>query len=75
MTQKVSSTLRNFITSNNAFCDALKKDAIYIDNNVIIELIIYYLTINKSFVSILSEQDKKLINELVNKNTKFLGFN
>ena len=26
MTQKVHSTLRNFISSNNAFCDALKKD-------------------------------------------------
>ena len=39
MTQKVHNTLRNFISSNNAFCDALRQDQICLDNNILIELI------------------------------------
>ena len=67
MTQKVSNTLRNFITSNNAFCAALKQDQIELDNNILLELIIYYLTLNKNVINMLPEQDRKLINELINK--------
>lgn len=54
MTQKVHNTLRNFISSNNTFGDALKQDRIELDNNIIIELIIYYLTLNKGILRYLS---------------------
>lgn len=72
MTQKVSNTLRNFISSNNAFCAALKKDEIHIDTNILIELIIYYLTLNKSILNMLPEQDRFLINELIDKQNFYI---
>lgn len=67
MTQKVQNTLRNFISSNNAFCDALRKDQIYLDNNIIFELIIYYLTLNKNILHMLPEQDRYYLNEIIHK--------
>ena len=67
MTQKVHNTLRNFISSNNAFCAALKQDRIEIDNNIIIELIIYYLTLNKDVLKFLSLHQQQLIRELIAK--------
>ena len=73
MTQKVSNTLRNFITSNNAFCAALKQDQIELDNNILLELIIYYLTLNKNVINMLPEQDRKLINELINKQKFYIN--
>ena len=75
MTQKVSNTLRNFITSNNAFCAALKQDQIELDNNILLELIIYYLTLNKNVINMLPEQDRKLINELINKQNFYINNN
>lgn len=67
MTQKVQNTLRNFISSNNAFCDALRQDQIYLDNNIIFELIIYYLTLNKNILHMLPEQDRYYLNEIIHK--------
>ena len=75
MTQKVSNTLRNFITSNNAFCAALKQDQIELDNNILLELIIYYLTLNKNVINMLPEQDRKLIIELINKQNFYINNN
>ena len=66
MTQKVHSTLRNFISSNNAFCDALRQDQICLDNNVLIELIIYYLTLNRKYINMLSTENKTIIQDLIN---------
>ena len=34
MTQKVHNTLRNIISSNNAFCNSLKQGQINIDDNI-----------------------------------------
>lgn len=75
MTQKVHNTLRNFISSNNAFCDALKQEQIYIDDNILLELIIYYLRLNKSALNILPEQDRYLINELINRHNFYISDN
>lgn len=75
MTQKVHNTLRNFISSNNAFCDALKKEQIYVDDNILLELIIYYLRLNKSTLNMLPEQDRYLINELINKQNFYISEN
>ena len=75
MTQKVHNTLRNFISSNNAFCDALKQERIYIDDNILLELIIYYLRLNKSALNILPEQDRYLINELINRHNFYISDN
>ena len=65
MNQKVLITLRNFIVSNNAFCDALRQEQIYIDNNILIELIIYYLTLNRNILYLLSFQERLIIKELI----------
>ena len=73
MTQKVHNTLRNFISSNNSFCDDLKKERIYIDDNILLELIIYYLRLNKSSLNILPEQDRYLINELINRHNFYIS--
>lgn len=67
MTQKVHNTLRNFISSNNTFGDALKQDRIELDNNIIIELIIYYLTLNKGILRYLSFSKQHIIKELIDK--------
>ena len=75
MTQKVLNTLRNFISSNNAFCDALKQEQIYMDDNILLELIIYYLRLNKSALNILPEQDRYLINELINRHNFYISDN
>ena len=75
MTQKVHNTLRNFISSNNAFCDALKQEQIYIDDNILLELIIYYLRLNKSALNILPEQDRYLMNELINRHNFYISNN
>ena len=75
MTQKVHNTLRNFISSNNAFCDALKQEQIYIDDNILLELIFYYLRLNKSALNILPEQDRYLINELINRHNFYISDN
>lgn len=75
MTRKVHNTLRNFISSNNAFCDALKKEQIYMDDNILLELIIYYLRLNKSALNILPEQDRYLINELINRHNFYISDN
>jgi hypothetical protein len=72
MTQKVHSTLKNFITSNNAFCDALKQEQIYIDNNILFELIIYYLTLNKKYLNMLPEQDSTFIKDIINKQNFYI---
>ena len=66
MTQKVQNTLKEFITSNKAFCDALKQNQIYLDSNILFELIIYYLTLNKTILNMLPEQDRTLLNDLIN---------
>ena len=75
MTRKVHNTLRNFISSNNAFCDALKQEQIYMDDNILLELIIYYLRLNKSALNILPEQDRYLINELINRHNFYISDN
>ena len=75
MTQKVQNTLKNFIASNNAFCDALKQEQIYMDDNILLELIIYYLRLNKSALNILPEQDRYLINELINRHNFYISDN
>ncbi len=75
MKQKVSNTLRNFISSNNTFCDALTKEEIYIDDNIIIELIIYYLTLNRKYLNLLPQPDRILIHELINKQNFYLEGN
>jgi hypothetical protein len=75
MTQKVLNTLRNFISSNNAFCAALKQDRIEIDNNIIIELIIYYFTLNKDILKFLPSHQQQLIIELIDKQNFTIGEN
>ena len=75
MTQKVLNTLKTFITSNNTFCDALKQDQIELDDNILFELIIYYLTLNKNVINMLPEQDRRLINELINKQNFYINNN
>ena len=75
MTQKVLNTLKTFITSNNTFCDALKQDQIELEDNILFELIIYYLTLNKNVINMLPEQDRRLINELINKQNFYINNN
>lgn len=75
MTQKVFNTAKNFITSNNAFCTALKQEQIELDNYIIFELIIYYLTLNKSLLHHLPDEDRKLINEIINKQNFYIENN
>lgn len=72
MTQKVHNTLRNFISSNNAFCDALRQEQIYLDSNILFELIIYYFTLNKRFLNLLPSQDKKVIQDLINRHNFYI---
>ena len=67
MTQKVHNTLKNFISSNNAFCDALRQEQIYIDDNILFELIIYYFTLNKKYLDMLPINDKRIILDIINK--------
>ena len=72
MTQKVHNTLRNFISSNNAFCNALKQEQIYIDDNILFELIIYYLTLNKKYLNMLPDKDRTLIQDLINRQNFYI---
>lgn len=51
MTQNELNTFRSFVQSNKSFSDALNKGTIYMDSNIKIELIIYYLTINKKYIT------------------------
>lgn len=51
MSSNELNTLRNFINSNNSFCNALRNEApLYLDSTIKIELIIYYLTLNKPYI-------------------------
>lgn len=59
MSSKEKVTAKEFISSNALFYNALKnEDKIYLDSNIKIELIIYYLTLNKDYLNkVLGEND------------------
>ncbi len=72
MTQKVHNTLRNIISSNNAFCNSLKQGQINIDDNILFELIIYYFTLNKKYLYLLPDQDRTIIQDIINKQNFYI---
>ena len=51
MTQNELNTFKTFVNSNKYFSNALNNGTIYIDSNIKIELIIYYLTINEKYIT------------------------
>lgn len=66
MTSKEFDTLNRFVISNNSFCNALNKGvAPVLDSTLKIELIIYYLTLNKEYLSSLNTPYKELYLSLI----------
>ena len=66
MTQRESDTLKKFVISNNSFCNALtKNETPILDSTLKIELIIYYLTLNKEYLIKSNIPNKELYLSLI----------
>ncbi len=62
MSSNKLSTAEQFISSNILFCNALKNEnKVYLDSNIKIELILYYLTLNKDYIKQLLGEDDIII--------------
>lgn len=51
MTSQELTTYNKLISSNNSFCHALNNNEILLDNNIKFELIIYYLILNRKYLT------------------------
>lgn len=65
MTQNELNTFKTFVNSNKYFSNALNNGTIYIDSNIKIELIIYYLTINEKYITESLTPYNKLLHNLI----------
>jgi hypothetical protein len=76
MTEKELKTLKTFVTSNNSFSNALKNNEPYLlDFPIIVELIIYYLTLNKEDLINLNITNREIFLSLISNHNYILEEN